>query len=193
MNYYPDRVFPETPQFPVGNEDSPTGTDLYDAIKDYITALTTEVDTNSPDYLDGSGNIEIAAARDILWDSVVRISIVGGEIKVTALQINVEFVVDALTLTGLLTCTGDLIVGGDLGGAPTYFNGTIALTGSVTGDVFRDVSELTQAAEPGDPADDEAVFWISNGTGYGDAGDFCCKITEGGGTTDFTISDYSAL
>jgi len=137
---------------------------------------------------DNAGNIELGATEGIKWDGTIRIDLSGGEIKVTAMQINTEFVVDTPELT-TLNITGNLVVDNDL-----IIDGDIAVTGTVSQDyVARDTHTLTQEDEPGDPADNNAVFWVSSGVGYGDAGDFCCKITEGGGTTDFTISDYSAL
>lgn len=184
MNYYPDRVFPETPQAPIGHDDVPVGPDLYTMASAYIPAMVTRINLLS----DHAGNYELGATEGIEWDDTIRIDLSGGEIKITAIQINTEFVVDTPTLT-TLNITGDLIVSNDL-----LIDGDIAVTGTVSQDyVARDIHTLTQAAEPGDPADNQAVFWNSNGTGYGDAGDFCCKITEGGGTTDFTISDYSTL
>ena len=140
--------------------------------------------------MDRVGNIELGAAKGIEWDNTIRINLSGGEIKVTALQVNTTLTADTLTLTGLVI-TDDLIIDNDLnltGGSD------IAVTGAVSVDyVDRTQHTLTQAAEPGDPADNNAVLWVSNGTGAGDAGDFMCKITEGGGTSAFTISDYSAL
>ncbi len=184
MNYYPNRVYPETPQAPIGHEDVPTGPDQYTFVSSYIPAMVIDIVT----IVDHSGNYELGATKGIEWDSTVRINLSGGEIKVVAMQINTEFVVDTPTLT-TLNITGDLIVANDL-----IIDGDIAVTGTVTQDyVARDTHTLTQTAEPGDPADNNAVFWVSNGTGFGDTGDFCCKITEGGGTTDFTISDYTAL
>lgn len=184
MANYPSITYPTAPDFPLGHEDVPTGPDLYTAVASYIADMVTDIVT----IVDHSGNIELDATKGVEWDSTVRISLSGGEIKFTALQINTEFVVDTPTIT-TLNITGDLIVSNDL-----IIDGDIAVTGTVTQDyLLRDTHTLTQAAEPGDPADNNAVFWISNGTGYGDTGDFCCKITEGGGTTDFTISDYTAL
>lgn len=185
MGNYPGITYPAAPEFPTGHEDVPTGPDLYTAITSYIPDMVTDIVTIT----DHVGNIELGATKGIEWDNTVRINLSGGEIKVTAMQINTEFVVDTPTVTTDLDITGDLIVANDL-----TVDGDIIVTGTVSQDyVARDTHTLTQAAEPGDPADNQAVFWVSSGAGFGDAGDFCCKITEGGGTTDFTISDYSAL
>lgn len=184
MTYYPNITYPDDPEFPIGHKDVPIGPDLYTAVSSCIPDLVTDVVR----LFDHLGSIELGATEGISWDSSIRINISGGEIKVTALEVETELVVDTPTLT-TLNITGDLVISNDL-----IIDGDIAVTGTVTQDyVDRGVHTLTQAAEPGDPADNHAVFWISNGTGYGDAGDLCCKITEGGGTTDFTISDYSAL
>ena len=184
MTYYPDFTYPTAPGFPTGHDDVPIGPDLYTAIISYIEDMTTDAIL----LLNNDGNIELGATEGIKWDSAVRINLAGGEIKITALSVNTELVVDTPTLT-TLNITDDLIVDNDL-----IIDGDIAVTGTVAQDyVDRGVIIWTQAAEPGDPADNNAVFWISSGVGYGDVADFCCKITEGGGTTDFTIVDYSAL
>jgi len=102
---------------------------------------------------------------------------------------------DAGAATAIDNSQGD--AGRDLkpfdGGDTTFALCGRSLHGVTQDHVDRDYHKLNQADEPGDPADDYAVFWLSSGVGYGDIGDFCCKITEGGGTTDFTIMDYSAL
>lgn len=184
MSYYPSLTYPTAPGFPGGHDDVPTGPDLYTAVASYIPDMVTDINL----ILDHIGNYELGATKGIKFDDTIRISLSGGEIKFTALSVNVELVVDTPTIT-TLNITDDLIVGNDL-----IIDGDIAVTGTVTQDyVVRDVHRLSQEAEPGDPADNTAVFWISSGGGYGDVGDFVCKITEGGGTTDFTISDYSAL
>lgn len=184
MAVYPSIAYPLDPEFPTGHEDVPTGPDLYTVIASYIPDMVTDINL----FVDHAGNIEIAADKGIEFDNTIRISLVGGEIKFTAISVNIELVVDTPTIT-TLNITGDIIVSNDL-----IIDGDIAVTGTVTQDyVDRDTHTLTQAAEPGDPADNQAVLWVSNGTGFGDTGDFVCKITEGGGTTDFTIADYSAL
>ena len=184
MSYYPDITYSDDPEFPTGHKDVPIGPDLYTVVASYIPDLVTDVIR----LIDHSGSIELGGTEGISWDSAIRIDLSGGEIKVTALEVESELVVDNPTLT-TLNITGDLVVSNDI-----IIDGDIAVTGTVTQDyIDRGTYTLTQADEPGDPADNNAVFWISSGVGYGDVGDFCCKITEGGGTTDFTIVDYSAL
>ena len=188
MTFYPDRVYPESPDYPIGHDDVPLGDDLYQVIISYIPSLVASI---TP-FLDYLGNIELGVTKGIYWDGTERIDLSGGEILFSALQVDTALVVDTPSVT-VLTVTGDLIISNDLIITPT--TGDLTVAGTVTQDyVDRELWTMTQATAPGDPADNNAVFWISDGTGgFGDAGDFCCKITEGGGTTNFTISDYSAL
>ena len=184
MSFYPDLTYPTAPAFPIGHDDVPLGSDLYTVIASYIPDMVTDINL----FADHSGNIELGATEGIEFDSTVRISLSGGEIKFTAVSVNIELVVDTPTIT-TLNITDDLIVSNDL-----ILDGSLSVTGTITQDyVDRNTHTFTQAAEPGDPADNNAVLWISNGTGAGDIGDFMCKITEGGGTSTFTIADYSAL
>ncbi|KKN28534.1 hypothetical protein LCGC14_0853310 [marine sediment metagenome] len=185
MTFYPDRVYPESPDFPEGHEDVPLGPDLYLTVTTYIPEL---VNSLIP-FLDFAGNIEIGATEGISWNAIEQLDISGSTIVMQSLQANELFCQELTTTT--LIATGNLIIDNDL-----VMQGTsdLSVAGTVTQDhVDRGIDTLTQAAEPGDPADNNAVFWLSNGTGAGDAGDFMCKITEGGGTTTFTIADYSAL
>jgi len=180
---YPNNVYPADPDFPISHEDVPLGPDFYTATITYLPALVTDINL----FVDHIGNIEIAADKGIEWDGTERIALTGGEIEFTALQVNTELVVDTITV-GDLTCTGDLIVGNDLDASD------ITVTGTVTMDFLdRGKHTLSQIAEPGDPADNTAILWLSDSTGAGDEGDLMCKITEGGGTSTFTIADYSAL
>ncbi|MBS3777152.1 MAG: hypothetical protein KGY70_18295 [Bacteroidales bacterium] len=39
------------------------------------------------------------------------------------------------------------------------------------------------SADPDDPYSDDAVIWLSDGTGSGDSGDLMIKSTNSGGTT----------
>jgi len=184
MAVYPSITYPTAPDFPTGHEDVPWGPDLYTAVSSYLAAMVTDIIT----FIDHIGNIERAADKGIKWDGTERIGLTGGEIAFTALQVNIEFVVDTIT-TGNLTITGNISAGNDL-----TIDGITSVTGTATMDFLdRGRHTLDQAAEPGDPADNDAVLWVSNGTGAGDAGDLMCKITEGGGTTTFTMADYSAL
>ena len=181
---YPDNIYPAAPAFPTGHEDVSLGPDLYTAISAYITALVTDMVQFDTD----GGNIEIGADKGIKFDGTERIGLTGGEIEFTALQVNTEFVATTAEVDDL-TCAGNIEVGNDITSVLT-----ISVTGTISFDYFdRGVHVFGQIDEPGDPADNTAVFWVSSGVGYGDVGDFCCKITEGGGTTDFTIADYSAL
>ena len=182
MSYYPDITYPNDPEFPIGHEDVPIGEDLYSVIISYISDMA----TYGSSFLLQDGNIVLDADKGIKWDGTTRISLVGGEINVTALQINTALVCDTPTIT-TLNITGDCDVVGDLN-----IDGAIAVTGTITTDhVERTTHTFTALAEPANPANDQAVIWLSNGTGYGNNTDWCAKITEGGGTSSFTISAYS--
>jgi len=50
----------------------------------------------------------------------------------------------------------------------------------------------TYMDEPADPSDGDSVFWHSNGTGAGDAGDFMMKTNIGGTVKTITLVDFSA-
>jgi len=188
MTFYPDRVYPESPDFPIGHDDVPLGDDLYQVIASYIPSLVTSL---TP-FLDNDGNIDLGVTKGIYWNAIEQIDLSGGIIIAQALEVDTALIVDTVTVT-TLTVTGDLIISNDLILTPSASDLTVV--GTVAQDyVDRSILTMTQVTEPGDPADNNAVFWISDGTGAsGDAGDFMCKITEGGGTTTFTISDYSAL
>ena len=54
-------------------------------------------------------------------------------------------------------------------------------------------SQTELAADPADPAEGKHIIWQSDGTGYGDDGDICIKITAGGVTKTGTLVDFSAL
>ncbi len=184
--FYPDLAYPDPPLFPAGHDDVPIAGDFYTATTSQITALAAEATL----LFDQIGNIELGATEGVGWNDGIRIDLSGGEIQILPLQVNTELVVDTPTLN-TLNVTGDIVVGNDL----TASFAPVTVGGVVTADyVDRLVYKLTsQIDEPGNPADNHAVFWMSSGVGFGDAADLCCKITEGGGTTDFIISDYSAL
>lgn len=45
--------------------------------------------------------------------------------------------------------------------------------------------------EPASPLTSRSVIWVSDGTGYGDAGDLCAKINVGGTSKAITMIDWS--
>jgi len=47
--------------------------------------------------------------------------------------------------------------------------------------------------DPDDPPDGRAVYWLSDGTDSGDAGDIMIKINAGGTVKTDTWIDYSAI
>jgi len=184
MAYYPDITYPDDPEFPLGHEDVPWGTDLYNVITSYIEDMTIDVNR----LIDHDGSLDIYESYGIKWDGTERISIIDDEIHVTALQVNSGLVVNTASFA-TLTVTSRLSVIDDL-----YMNGNMAVSATITVPYAeRDVYTLTQAAAPASPAEDHAVIWYSNGTGYGDQGDLCVIITESATTKTFTITDYSGL
>lgn len=137
---------------------------------------------------DHEGNIKIGASYGIKWDGTMRIALSVGEIEFTSLLITTSLTGTAIILTNC-AISGDIDVMDDL-----TISGNASVSGTTSCDyVLRDIYKLTAASEPGGPADDNAVIWLSNGTGYGDNLDLCCKTTEGGSTTSHTIVDFSAI
>tara|TARA_R100000329_G_scaffold77620_1_gene66681 strand:- start:322 stop:648 length:327 start_codon:yes stop_codon:yes gene_type:complete len=49
------------------------------------------------------------------------------------------------------------------------------------------------SSDPANPAEGEAVIWMSDGTGTGDDGDILIKITAGGVTKTATLVDFSGV
>ena len=59
----------------------------------------------------------------------------------------------------------------------------------------QDKDKFVQSAlstDPDDPADGDAIQWVSDGTQSGDAGDVMMKINVGGTVKTVTLVDYSA-
>jgi len=52
---------------------------------------------------------------------------------------------------------------------------------------------VERSTDPADPAEGQAVIWMSDSTGSGDDGDIMLKITVGGVTKTGTLVDYSGL
>ncbi len=52
---------------------------------------------------------------------------------------------------------------------------------------------LERSLDPSNPAEGEAVLWMSDGTGSGDDGDLMVKITAGGTTKTATLVDFSTV
>jgi hypothetical protein len=48
-------------------------------------------------------------------------------------------------------------------------------------------------SDPSNPAEGEAIIWMSNGSGSGDDGDILIKITAGGATKTATLVDFSGV
>lgn len=182
---YPDNRYPDAPDFPTGYDWLAPGQEAYDVIAAYIEDMTTDAIR----LLDNDGNIRLYSGKGIGWEDTIKIILASGEIQITDLQLSGYLTAEDTTVTTLETATlevkQDLTVSTDITVSGTISNGSAP--------AVRVWHELTEAAEPDDPADNCAVIWLSNGTGYGDQGDLCAKVTEGGGTTDFTIVDFSGL
>jgi len=50
-----------------------------------------------------------------------------------------------------------------------------------------------KSTDPIDPAEGEAILWLSNGTDTGEDGDLLVKITAGGTTKTATLIDFSTI
>ena len=68
--------------------------------------------------------------------------------------------------------------------------GIIRHTGTV---LPQGVEEIRFVAEPDDPAENTALEWYSDGTGFGVAGDKITKINVGGTIKTFTWPDFSEI
>ena len=75
-------------------------------------------------------------------------------------------------------------------------NTTVLGNSSTTDSTIFGCWTMTEQAEPSDPAEGEAVLWLSSdGTSTGDAewGDLMVKITKGGQTKTATLANFAAL
>lgn len=182
---YPNNTYPTAPGFPTMYEWDNPGEEAYDVFASYFEDITTDLVA----LIDGAGNIELAATKSVYINSVELMDISGGEINFYDLSITADlFAVSAAITT--LTVTDDMEVTGDFGMSGTH---DAAVTGTVAMYVRRDYMIFGDEDEPANPANDDSVAWLSTGTGYGDAGDLCIKITEGGSTKSATLADYSAM
>lgn len=61
------------------------------------------------------------------------------------------------------------------------------------GYIFQDkyLKILSRSSDPAVPANGQAVIWVSDGTGKGDAGDVLIASTVGGATKYATLFDHS--
>lgn len=187
---YPHNSFPSAPDFPSsavsgGPEFDP---DLYNVWKSYLEDLTTAVSGVS----DQSGDATLAADKAIKWDGTERISYSAAKVQIDSLEIT-----GTGAAIGTLTATGDGITTGDctIGGSGTAtFGGNLTVVGVIDlPSVVSNTITIEQISEPDDPPAAEGVVWNSNGTGYGDVGDLCVKITMGVTTKSKTLVDYSTL
>ena len=182
---YPDETYPDPPDFPTGYDWLAPGDEAYQVIASYIEDITTDAIR----LLDNDGNIILYSGKGIGWEDTIKIILSGGEIQIMDLQLSAHLTAEDAEITTLETATleakQDLTISTGLTVSGTVSNGSAP--------AVRVWHELSEEDEPDDPADNCAVIWLSSGVGYGDQGDLCAKITEGGGTTDFTIVDFSGL
>lgn len=187
--------YPTTIDIPDGVEELYINQDIYSAISSYIEDLTTDLNK----LLDSDGNFSLVndtaySSSTIKWDGDTQISIAvshGYEYLYTSYIETDTIMYDcAATITNFsvetsVSAAADVVSSGAAA--------TITVSGSIFGSVERKRQELSEAAEPADPASGKAVIWFSNGTGYGDAGDLVCKINVAATVKSYTISDYSTL
>ena len=60
-------------------------------------------------------------------------------------------------------------------------------------DGFSVLRMLEQTSNPTSPIAGQAVIWVSDGTGSGDAGDIMISINDGSTTKTITLVDFSAF
>ena len=65
------------------------------------------------------------------------------------------------------------------------------MTGIMNGGSRKEISLLPVSVDPEDPPVGACVFWVSDGTDSGDAGDIMVKITVGETTKTVTLVDFS--
>ena len=150
-----------------------------------ITNINTDLGTNISDQ---DGNIDLGATKAIKWAATTRISLVSSKVQIA----NVE--IDAGFAPGMaLSPSGDVTVDTYADITDLTLSGNLTVVGAIIVNNITDNSiTLAQVAEPDDPPDQHSVVWLSNGTGYGDEGDLCMKITETT-TKSKTLVDFSAI
>jgi len=171
--------------FPPSTDAAKAGLAMYNRIVDAITDMTAVMNGVS----DNDGNISLAAAKAIEWDSVSKITWSAAKVQIDTLEVPSPWTY------GTLLVTGDAVVSNDV---TLIFGGALVLTGNlaVAGIIHVPGIEhspltIAQIAEPGDPEDEHSVMWCSNGTGVGDVGDIMLKIQHGSVVKSTTIVDFA--
>jgi len=182
---YPDNVYPTAAGFPTIDENFVVDADLYGVMVDYLQELNDDLAA----IIDEDGNIDLATGKAIKWDGTSRITRLVNNAVIATMDITGDFYISGdVTGATLLSIAGTLQVDDHLD-----LSGSLSYGGSIGFDyVRRTEHKVTWTSEPGDPANDEAVIWMSDATGYGGLKDLCIKITEGGSTKSITLVDYTS-
>lgn len=171
-------AYPTAPDFSIGHDDLPVDQDMYDLITSYLEDIVTD----AVNFFGTDDHVTLAADKGIKWGGVERIDYHSSHIRMTPLSVNTDLECSQPAIPTLNVT--DLDVGDDL-----IVDGDIAVTGTVSQDYVRRIDQFyTKVSEPDDPADNQAVIWLSNATGYGDDRDLCVKITEASVTKSAILS-----
>ena len=182
---YPLCLYPDIPDWPTIHDDIPVGQELYDIITAYITDLSALI----PAYI-SSGNLMLDADKGIYFDNILQISVdaqgfVFNNLEIQSSLMIDNMAVDTLTVDDINMAEGSLTITNSLAINQVAFSQTIMEI------ISRTYHKFTKIAEPAAPAEDQSVIWLSDGTGYGNDNDLCCKITEGAVTKSFILSAWT--
>ena len=176
-------AFPTAPDFPNITVQAGFDYDWYSEVTSYITDLTTYLALIT----DNDGNIDLGSGNTIEWGSSAKISYVNGKAQIASLEVDNDWTYATLSIGDDLSCEAQAVV------STLTLSGNITIAGYIsTTNITDDTVTVAQIAEPDDPPEGDAVMWCSNGTGYGDVGDICIKITEASTKSD-TLVDFSAI
>jgi len=158
---------------------------MYNRIVNGITAMTAAF----AGIHDQAGNIALAAAKAVEWGSVSKLTWSAAKVQVDRLEVLEDpWTFGTLAPTGACNVSNDATI--DVGGTLTL-SGNLVVTGVIATPTITDSSfTIAQIAEPGDPPDEHAVIWCSNGTGTGDVGDIMLKIQHGSVVKSKTLVNF---
>jgi len=177
---YPDNRYPADPDFPTASNQNEFDVNFLTVVTEYITDLTDSLS------LMNASNIYLDAGKSIQWNDVSFITENAGTLETDYMSI------DNLSFTNL-TITGDIHVDSATIGTLNIANECYVQTKLLCAEVTGDEIVLRQTAEPADGTlnDDEAVIWLSSGSGIGDVGDIMIKIKHGGVIKSDTLIDFA--